>query len=267
MMTSQTLTPSDSEPQSETPLIQLVKQKDLYLELLKKSVMDLIYFQPDQPHTYEDRINGLVWPVNAHTMIGLPRLNNVQYCVEKVLMESVPGDLVETGVWRGGAVIFMRGILKAYGVIDRNVWVVDSFEGLPPTKDSVYTIDHELHSFSEFEELKVSLETVESNFSKYDLLDQQVQFLKGWFKDTLPTAPINKIAVLRLDGDLYESTMDVLVSLYPKVSPYGYVIVDDYHAIGACKQAIHDYRKRHNIEDPIQEIDGVGVFWQKTPVL
>jgi hypothetical protein len=265
MNMSATVTPSHAPEQNETPLIQLLKQKDLYLDLLKKCLMDLIYFKPNQPHGYQDVIKGLVWPVNAHTMIGLPRLNNVQYCVERALQEGIPGDLVETGVWRGGAVIFMRGILKAYGVLDRNVWVVDSFEELPPTKDSVYAIDHDLHSFSEFEELKVSLETVQKNFKRYGLLDTQVQFLKGWFKDTLPTAPIDKIAVLRLDGDLYESTMDVLVSLYPKVSPNGYVIVDDYHAIGACKQAVHDYRKRHNIEDAIQEIDGVGVFWQKQP--
>ena len=66
------------------------------------------------------------------------------------------------------------------------------------------------------------LETVKANFEKYGLLDAQVVFLKGWFKDTLPAAPIGKLAVMRLDGDMYESTMDALKSLYPELSPGGY---------------------------------------------
>jgi O-methyltransferase len=86
-------------------------------------------------------------------------------------------------------------------------------------------------------ELAVSLEQVKANFDRYGLLDDQVRFLKGWFRDTLPVAPIERLAVLRLDGDMYESPMDTLVNLYPKLSEGGYVIVDDYGAIPACRQA------------------------------
>jgi len=74
---------------------------------------------------------GHIWPSRAHTMIGIPRLDNLQQCVEDVIAHRVAGDLIETGVWRGGAAIFMRALLKAYGVTDRTVWVADSFEGLP----------------------------------------------------------------------------------------------------------------------------------------
>lgn len=80
-----------------------------------------------------------------------------------------------------------------------------------------------------------SLEEVQENFRRYNLLDDQVQFLKGWFCDTLPTAPIEKLAVLRLDGDLYESIMDGLNALYDKVSPGGFIIVDDYGDFEPCR--------------------------------
>ena len=110
----------------------------------------------------------------------------------------------------------------------------------------------------------MSLDQVKANFARYDLLDDRVQFLKGWFKDTLPHAPISRLAVMRLDGDLYESTMDALTALYPKLSPGGYVIIDDYGAINACRQAVHDFRNTHGIEDPIQEVDWTGAYWRRS---
>jgi hypothetical protein len=195
-------------------------------------------------------------------MIGLKRLDNLEFCIEEIIAKGVPGDLIETGAWRGGATIFMRAVLKAYGVTDRCVWVADSFAGLPPPDAGKYPHDagDRLH---EARELAVSLEQVKANFDRYGLLDDQVRFLKGWFRDTLPTAPIERLAVLRLDGDMYQSTMDALANLYPKVSQGGYVIVDDYSAIPACRQAVHDYRSANGITEEIRDIDWTGIFWQK----
>jgi hypothetical protein len=195
-------------------------------------------------------------------MIGLKRLDNLEFCIEQVITNGVPGDFIETGVWRGGATIFMRAVLKAYGVTDRCVWVADSFEGLPPPDARKYPPDagDRLH---EATALAVSLEQVKANFDRYGLLDDQVRFLKGWFRDTLPAAPIERLAVLRLDGDMYQSSMDALVNLYPKVSQGGYVIVDDYGAIPACRQAVNDYRAANGITEEIRDIDWTGIFWQK----
>lgn len=190
-------------------------------------------------------------------------MNNVRTAVEHVLKYDVPGDLIETGVWRGGTTIFMRAILKAYGVTDRLVWVADSFEGLPPPDPEYYPVDEgDVHNT--FVELAVSLEEVKSNFDKYGLLDDQVRFLKGWFKDTLPVAPIERLAVLRLDGDMYQSTMETFEALYDKVPPGGVVIVDDYGAVAACKQAVHDFRSNHGVFDTVKDIDGIGVYWIKS---
>lgn len=215
------------------------------------------YVNPDS----SSRANGEGWPEYAHTMIGLKRLNNIQECVESVIRDDVPGDLIETGVWRGGAVIFMRAILKAYEVENRRVWAADSFQGIPVQDEEKYPADKgdfaHVRKFTE-----VSLEEVKRNFENYGLLDDQVQFIPGWFKDSLPTAPVDRLAILRLDGDLYQSTIEALANLYPKLSKGGYVIVDDY-AWPACKQAVHDYRSKEGITDSIKEIDRWGAYWRR----
>ena len=235
---------------------------NLYLDLMKKSLMNLIYdndtnMMSGDSYDKELKICGAIWPSFAHTMIGLPRLNNIQFCMENILMKNIPGDFIETGVWRGGATIFMRSILKAYGIHDRKVWVADSFEGLPPTE---YKDDLKLR-LNEVDCLAISMEEVQLNFDKYGLLDEQVLFLKGWFKDTLPVAPIKELAVIRLDGEWYESTMDALMNLYPKLSIGGYVIIDDYWAVQGCRDAVHDYRLINHIYEKIIRIDNDAVYW------
>jgi O-methyltransferase len=215
------------------------------------------------PYDYGRREEGRDWPAIADTMIGLKRLDNIQDCVEDVLRSRVPGDLIETGVWRGGATIFMRAILEAHGVRDRRVWVADSFEGVPLPAPLRYPADRDDTLFT-YKELAVPLETVKANFAKYGLLDNQVRFLQGWFRDTLPTAPITQLAVARLDGDLYESTFDALQYLYPKVSVGGYVIVDDYAYLPGCRQAVDDFRKGIGITDELKHVDWSAVYWQRS---
>jgi len=157
------------------------------------------------------REEGRDWPYFGYTMAGHRRLENVQQCVEDVLQRAVPGDLIETGVWRGGMTIFMRALLKAHSITDRTVWVADSFQGLPAP-----SVPQDQGDLSQASFLKISQERVQENFKKFDLLDEQVQFIPGWFSDTLPTAPPQQLAILRIDCDLYSSTMDVLTNLYDR---------------------------------------------------
>ncbi len=207
------------------------------------------------------RVEGSMWPVLAHTMVGMKRLDNLQHCIETVLADAIEGDLIETGVWRGGASIFMRAVLAAHGVEDRRVFVADSFEGLPAPDVATYPVDkddqHHLHEI-----FAVSQEEVEDNFRKYGLLDGQVIFLKGWFKDTLPQAPIKNLCILRLDGDMYGSTMEAMEILYPKLSRGGFCIVDDY-SLERCRAAVTDYRMRHSIGSAIMKIDASSAYWRK----
>ena len=204
------------------------------------------------------------WPEDIgfyHTMIGRQRLDNVHSCLDTIRQEDIAGDLVECGVWRGGTVIFMRGYLAAYDVQDRTVIAADSFAGLPKPS----AVDEGLDlSRDVVPILAIERRRVEELFRTYDLLDDRVRFLEGWFADTLPTAEFSQIALLRLDGDLYSSTRDALHSCYDHVAPGGFVIVDDYGAIPQCARAVADFRAERSITDVVRKIDWTGVYWRKS---
>jgi hypothetical protein len=260
-----------NQPSVEVPLKPETKPAqlaELYLDLMERVLLGVIYEDPPIDQWSGSvfnptlRMNGRDWPAKAHSMIGFKRLRNLRDLMIQVLSDQIPGDFVETGVWRGGACIYMRAILKAFNVVDRNVWVADSFAGLPMPDLERYPVQDLGDVHYTYKDLAVSLESVQENFRKYDLLDEHVKFLKGWFKDTLPTAPIDRIAILRLDGDMYASTMDALLALGHKVSPGGFIIVDDFGAVEGCRKAVADYRQERKISAPIFNIDGIGAYWQ-----
>ncbi len=208
------------------------------------------------------RAEGKDWPTAGETMIGLRRLDNLHYCITDIINSKVEGDLIAAGVWRGGDAIFMRAALKAFGDTKRKVWVADSFQGLPKPDPNKYPADKGMDLWR-FRQLAVPLDSVKKNFEQYGMLDDRVVFLPGWFRDTLPTAHIERLALARLDGDLYESTMDGLKSLYPKLSAGGYVIIDDYNSIPAAKQATDDFRKEYGITEELIRVDWTAVYWKR----
>lgn len=244
------------------------QNRRLYLDLLERCLTNTIYEDPAQgpfkasEFESDKRAEGKDWPATAHTMIGSKRLRNLRSLCEDVLREGVPGDFIETGVWRGGACILMRGILAAYADHNRRVWVADSFCGLPEPDADAFPADRG-DTHHSLDALRVTRDEVAGNFARYGLLDAQVEFLEGWFKDTLPPAPITELAILRLDGDMYQSTFEALETLYPKLSAGGYVIVDDYGAVPASAEAVHDYLQRENEQVNLLEIDWTGRYWKK----
>jgi O-methyltransferase len=239
--------------------------KGILLRLLRRRGMGLHYRRADS--TPGERLEGRDWPFAAHTMTGLARLDVLQWCAECVLNQGIPGDFLETGVWRGGSTIFMRAVLKAYQETSRRVWVCDSFEGLPRPDTTRYPKEGTTDFYQWNQHLAISLEEVKDNFNRYGLLDEQVCFLKGWFDDTLPSAPVERLALLRLDGDMYGSTWVALDSLYPKLSAGGFVIIDDY-AIPECRRAVDDYRAGHGIDERVVPTnDGMGAYWRAAPAL
>lgn len=246
--------------------------KSMYLDLLKNCLIDNVYKNQKATNADGEIIScasqanieeGDYWPNRAHTMIGLKRLDNIAYCIEECLKDNIPGDLIETGVWRGGATIFMKGVLKANGINDRKVFVADSFEGLPMPDPNRYPIDiNDKHYTLNF--IKVSKEEVENNFKAYNLLDRNVIFIKGFFENSLKNAPIKKLALLRIDADMYSSTIQVLEQLYDKVSVGGFIIIDDYTLPGALA-AVQDFRNKRKITDKIVLIGkGYSAYWRKS---
>lgn len=208
--------------------------------------------------TLTDRIEGMDWPRDAETMIGLKRLDQLHDACESVRVEGIQGDFMETGVWRGGAAIFMTAFSRVHGM-NRMVFAADSFEGLP-LPDPRYPVD-EGDKHHELAVARASLEEVQANFRKYGLPLDDVVFLPGWFEDTMPTAPVDRLAILRLDGDMYSSTIQVLEAMFDKVSPGGFVIVDDYYLTGA-RTAVHDFLSARNLEPIIEPIDMAGAYWR-----
>ncbi|HKJ36332.1 MAG TPA: TylF/MycF/NovP-related O-methyltransferase [Solirubrobacterales bacterium] len=256
----------------------------MYLDLVERALLHTLYDPPDRgtdpefsrkafaealegtpvaPITdAEARAQGRDWPIYAQTMIGVRRLRNIRACTQTVLADGIPGDLIEAGCWRGGGSILMRAVLEAHGPGGRKVFAADSFQGVPAPNEDAYPADAgDLNHTAP--ELAVPVEEVRANFGRYGLLDDRVEFLEGWFKDTLPAVRDRNWAVVRLDGDLYESTMDGLENLYPGLSIGGFLIIDDY-GWDNCRQAVSDYREKHGITEPIQRIDWVGAYWRRS---
>jgi hypothetical protein len=254
--------------QAKVAAAEIARLRAAYLDLMRDSLIGRLNRDPPLPSSKVDayyeayREQGWDWPSAAPSMIGLKRMENVRRECERVIAAGIPGDFMETGVWRGGAVMMMRAVLKAYGITDRRVIAADSFAGLPPPTEGVAPdAGAEFHTWTDF---VVPLDEVKANFARYGLLDEQVVFLEGLFKDTLPAAPVTQLAVLRLDGDMYESTRDGIVNLYPKLMRGGTLIADDYFLFAAHRTAIDEYRARYGIMDPILRIDEFGAYWVKS---
>jgi hypothetical protein len=247
---------------------------DLYLDLLKRSLTNTIFsIEPDiDDDEFRFTMKCAEHYVESYavSMITLARFDNIKNCIEAILRDGVPGDFIETGVWRGGATIFMRAALKAFGVTDRLVWAADSFEGLPKPDPAMFPLEAKAQAGPVMQKMyrnfAASLDEVKRNFTAYGLLDDQVKFLKGWFKETLPTAPIETLSLIRLDGDFYESTRDVLINLYDRLSIGGFVIIDDYgeDSWTYCRKAVDEFRSERQILDTLITVDSKCSYWRRT---
>lgn len=255
----------NSAPDNESPQDACRK---LYLDLLVNTLCNIIYEDPsndgpsERAFEFDRREIGEDWPTLAHTMVGRHRLNNLRDLAQRTIDSGIPGHFIETGVWRGGSCILMRGVLAANSASDRRVYVADSFAGIPPPRPQLYPAD-DGRDFSIHRQLAVPLDEVRNNFARYGLLDDQVVFVPGLFHETLPKLDTGPLALIRLDGDLYESTYVALAHLYSRLSPGGFVIVDDYGALPNCKAAVTDFRTENEIDAPLHAIDWTGVWWQK----
>jgi len=219
------------------------------------------------PFNKEFRWQGSDWCEYCFTMAGGARVQNVRDLVEETISAGVPGDWLEAGTWRGGCSIMARVVQTVLGEEkQRRTYVCDSFAGLPLSSTSA-----DEDKWNKMHYLEVSQSEVEANFEQFVPLDDNVRFRKGYFSESLPEVRKElqrdgrQLAVLRGDGDMYESYTDILYNLYEFVSVGGYFICDDCPAIAEAKKAIEDFRKHHAIEDPLQTVDGsaMGTFWQK----
>jgi O-methyltransferase len=210
----------------------------------------------------EARQQGLDWPLFAMTMTGRIRLDTIKMILEEVIVNHIPGDIVETGVWRGGLSIFMRGVLLAHHQSDRVSYLCDSFAGLPESKmnaDERMKWDHAPY-------LEISDDRVKNHFILAGITDPEVVFVKGFFTYTMKplSLMVQQLSILRLDGDMYESTVDVLYHLYDKLSVGGYAYIDDYSPHFPAREACDDFIQVHNFSPTVIVPDYFSGYWKKT---
>jgi len=238
-----------------------------YLELLKLSLCDLTGSSTASVGAMADgtvmsrelrgeelrlRAAGMDWPLHGLTMVGLRRLDDLQRCVETVVDEGVPGELIEAGAWRGGASMLMRATLDSLGD-ERALYVADSFQG--------FSADHAAE-LSGFDFLAVPLEEVRESFARLGL-DRGVEFVAGFFEETLASLADRRWALVRLDADTYGSTRAALRALYPGLAPGGYLVLDDYGSFEGCRAAVDEFRSEHGIVEPLEQIDYTGARWRR----
>ena len=199
------------------------------------------------------------------SMLSRERLEHLEIILKQFQDEAIAGDIIETGCWRGGACIYMRAILENLGEPSRVVYAADSFEGVPKPNLERYPIDaYSTHWSSDW--LKAPVEGVREAFRRYGYLDDRTVILKGWFKDTIPglKSRSRRWCLLRLDGDIYESTIQVLDALYDDLVPGGYVVIDDFGTDVGAAHATRDFlHKIGRIAPPAKETGkacGCGTF-------
>merc|ERR1712194_78759 len=241
----------------------------MYLEMMKNFVSAIgivleVSLHPQDDHSTlakkfdrEIRIKAGDWTNAGDTMVGCKRIDTIFHLLNIVTKLDIKGDYIETGVWRGGASVFAKAALTVLEPDSTRVfYVCDSFRGLPPGDKK---LDNGDIGWDNYDYLEVAPDTVANNFIKYGVLDSNVVFVKGFFNETMPplSKNIQMLSVMRLDGDMYESTVDVLYHLYDKLSIGGYVIMDDWFGFPASV-AGEDFFKVHGINPKIVDVDGIS---------
>jgi len=202
-------------------------------------------------------LRQLLERVSPLTMVAEDSLIDLARQVRTVLSNGIAGDLVECGVWRGGAAFLMADVLRAAGVADRKVWMFDSFEGLPPPKEvdgeAAMAFARDRDSPWYLDNCRASVEEVRQNAVALGLA-AHTEIVKGWFDRTLPTqrARIGPIAILRIDSDWHASVRCCLDNLYEQVVDGGLVVIGDYYTYDGCALAVHEFFAERRLSDRIE---------------
>jgi O-methyltransferase len=219
---------------------------------------------------YEQKLKtSLTWLLFPYSMGGWKALENAFEVTALAEKKKIEGALVECGVAEGGTAAMMALTNREIGTIFRPKWFFDSYEGLPEPTAEDYEGGKTGHFIRPLPK-GACLGTIEqvSNlmFDKLRFSAKEVNLVKGWFQDTVPVhrKKIGPIAVLRLDGDWYESTKIPLDNFYDQITPGGYVIIDDYGTCFGSRKAVEEFREERKVYTPLIS-DGRGGVWFSKP--
>jgi hypothetical protein len=243
----------------------VASEADAYLDRVKREVTGYdhlgggVSFETFNCTTHYDLANSQ-WKIGLEdrpmTLLSKGQLDLIEQAILQVEAAQVPGDLIEAGVWRGGAVVLMRAVLEAHGIAGRTVIAADSFAGIP--QSTRFAADP-VNTWTD--RWEASLDDVRANVDSHGFLDERTRFLPGFFDDTLPRLTDERLALIRLDSDAYDSVRCSLEQLYPLLSPGGIVIIDDWHLV-SCRMAVQNYRMLHKLGGELTVSAG-NAWWVK----
>lgn len=196
-----------------------------------------------------------------YSMVPAARLRLLYDLSKKIITEDVPGSIVECGTYNGGSAALMAyAQLRLSG--ERDLWLFDSFEGLPPPTENDGSYERENYYKGW---CGGTAEKVEEILKTIKFPRERLHIVKGWFENTFPreASKVKPIALLHVDADWYESVKICIETFYPMVSSGGYIVFDDYGTFSGCKKALHEYLDTHHIEVELQTRDNVGVYFKK----
>lgn len=241
--------------------------KQIINQICRKIGFEIRRYPPSYPIDFEPQIIQTIEKVKLYTMTSPERIFSLCQAIQYIIQNDIEGDIVECGVWRGGSMMAVIDTLNHLNNSDRHLYLFDTFEGMtdPTEKDIDFTGENaeKLLQKNKKNEDNVMwcyapLESVKSNINSLNYDSQKIHFVQGKVEDTIPKNAPEKIALLRLDTDWYESTRHELVHLFPRLSVGGVIIIDDYGYWQGSRQAVDEYFQEHKIPILLNRIDFSG---------
>lgn len=221
---------------------------------------------PRYPPDFDASTRDICRSVRPFTMTSPERIFALREGIKHIVRHQIPGEIVECGVWKGGSMMAAAMTLQELGATNRDLYLFDTFEGMPAPGEEDVTLDNEpaeeLLSKSDKESSAIwaysTLEEVKRNLLSTEYPESRLFFIKGRVEETIPESAPCQIALLRLDTDWYESTYHELVHLYPRLSSGGVLIIDDYGHWKGARKAVDQYAEENNLRLLLSRIDYTG---------
>ena len=213
----------------------------------------------NRPGSFLDslRMIQLILRVRKYTAVFIPRLASLYKLSKEIDRRGVVGDIVECGVYNGGSSALMASVC-CHSSIERDIWLFDSFEGLPEPTDKdgkkAQSCGWWCHG---------NLDKVKRIYQSLCIPEYRVRIVKGWFKDTFPSTQVQDIALLHIDADWYESVKLCFENFYERVQPGGFIVIDDYGHWEGCKRATDEFLTSRAINAELIQVDYTGRYFQK----
>jgi hypothetical protein len=245
--------------------------KMLIRKIVQKFGYDTVRYEQQKecmfPSDFSKEEIDIIRSVEPFTMTSPERIFGLIQAVKYVVNHNIPGDIVECGVWKGGSMMAVAKTLLSLNSMERHLYLFDTFEGMPAPGEYDVSL-HRVKAIEVFDEKKINNESSNWNYASLNEVENamygteydkaKIRFIKGKVEKTVPKNAPEAIAILRLDTDWYESTLHELIHLFPRLSPRGVVIIDDYGAWEGARKATDEYFTRNNIPILLNRMDDTG---------